>query len=491
MSLGFWRFLRNALIALLVLGVGGWLLLARPVAQPHSNDPAWAFNHGSIGNEQTQGMPYWIWRVLPIVFSDLLPGDQRGIASVGVAWQPGTPLPIGFSQKTFGTIPRVAPNCAFCHQGSYRLDTYDPVSLVSGGAGNRVDAQGYMQFLADASDDDRFKASSLMPAIKARYDMPLWERLTYRYILIPQTRARLKAQAKTGLWAQSRDPWGMGRADMVNMLKFSHMSLAEDRSNGTADIMPLWNLDTADASEQRRPALQWDGLQLDLADAITTGAIHSGVTAKTAYQASDALAGVADFARSNAAPASPFSSHRDPSDPLYVDAADVAAGKEIYQQQCATCHEADGARYRTVITAAEIGTDRARLDAWTLAAEAGLSGYEDGHDWGLDHLQKTNGYLATDLTGLWLRAPYLHNGSVPNLTAMLTAPDQRPAQFWRGSDLVDAANGGFVSTKDGDPYRHAIPVDTTQPGNSNSGHSWGTTLGAADKKALLAYLKTL
>ena len=60
MSLRFWRFLRNALIALLVLGVGGWLLLARPVAQPHSNDPAWTFNHGSIGNEASHGIPYWV-----------------------------------------------------------------------------------------------------------------------------------------------------------------------------------------------------------------------------------------------------------------------------------------------------------------------------------------------------------------------------------------------------------------------------------------------
>ena len=131
------------------------------------------------------------------------------------------------------------------------------------------------------------------------------------------------------------------------------------------------------------------------------------------------------------------------------------------------------------------------MDAWTSGAVAKLGEYEDGHDWGLDHLQKTNGYLAVDLKGLWLRAPYLHNGSVPNLTAMLTAPDQRPAQFWRGSDLVDAVNGGFVSTEDGDPYRHSILFDTTEPGNSNSGHSWGTDLGAAEKKALLAYLKTL
>ena len=67
--IGFWT-----LLAALVLSVGAWALLLRPVAQKASNDPVWIFNHGSIGNEAAQGLPYWIWRVMPVVFSDLLPG---------------------------------------------------------------------------------------------------------------------------------------------------------------------------------------------------------------------------------------------------------------------------------------------------------------------------------------------------------------------------------------------------------------------------------
>jgi hypothetical protein len=59
-------------VSILGLLIGGWLLLLREVAQPKSNDPAWIFNYGSIGNETAQGLPYWIWQVLPVVFSGLI-----------------------------------------------------------------------------------------------------------------------------------------------------------------------------------------------------------------------------------------------------------------------------------------------------------------------------------------------------------------------------------------------------------------------------------
>ena len=38
--------------------------------------------------------------------------------------------------------------------------------------------------------------------------------------------------------------------------------------------------------------------------------------------------------------------------------------------------------------------------------------------------------LVQTKNGIWLRAPYLHNGSVPTLRALMF-PDQRPAVFFR------------------------------------------------------------
>jgi hypothetical protein len=36
-----------------------------------------------------------------------------------------------------------------------------------------------------------------------------------------------------------------------------------------------------------------------------------------------------------------------------------------------------------------------------------------------------------------------------------------------------------------------FPLDTRLPGNANTGHLFGTDLPAADKRALIEYLKTL
>ncbi len=42
------------------------------------------------------------------------------------------------------------------------------------------------------------------------------------------------------------------------------------------------------------------------------------------------------------------------------------------------------------------------------------------------HYRKTFGYANMPLDGIWLRAPYLHNGSVPTLRALLEPAAKRP-----------------------------------------------------------------
>jgi len=91
-----------------------------------------------------------------------------------------------------------------------------------------------------------------------------------------------------------------------------------------------------------------------------------------------------------------------------------------------------------------------------------------------------------------LRAPYLHNGSVPTLADLLEDPQSRPKAFARGGEVLDSNRGGFVAPSC-DPRHSEKAVfcfDTTLPGNDNSGHLYGTDLAAADKADLLAYLLT-
>jgi len=484
--IGFW-----ALFAVLVLSVGSWALLLRPVAQKASNDPVWIFNHGSIGNEAAQGLPYWIWRVMPVVFSDLLPGKGRGYSEFGMYWERGEPVPVGFSVKTLGVIPRVAPNCAFCHQGSYRLRAEDPAHLVSAGAGTRVDPQAYIRFLAAAGDDPRFTPKYLMAEIDRIADLPWWESRLYRHLLIPLTRKALHAQGVRFAWTETRPDWGKGRIDPFNPVKFQNLGLPDDGTIGNSDMMPLWDLQKIEATPEKRASLHWDGLLIDIHETVVAGAIGDGMTYTSWPGAQDAIAVMEDFIRHQAPPPSPFSPRLPARDPLHVDAAQVQAGKAVYDAECAECHDPQGARFRTVIPIDEVGTDPHRLAMWTEEARARYAAYEPHYDWGFDYFRKTDGYLANELTGLWLKSPYLHNGSVPTLAALLEKPDVRPMEFRRGSDLVDPQNGGFVSTAGADPYRETDLYETTLPGNGNGGHLWGTDLSPEDKAALLAFLKTL
>lgn len=481
------RILQTVLVVVVVGGLGGWLALFRPVAQPVRPDLAAIFNHGSIGNEETQGIPYWIWRVLPQVFPDLLPEGGDGYAAFGVHWQRGEELPVGFSKMTLGVVPRVAPNCAFCHQGSYRLTPDMPAQLVSAGPGTRVNVQAYLRFLSHAGQDPRFTPARVMQEINAIADLPLWERALYRFALIPATRKALGELASDFQWTQTRPDWGPGRIDPFNPVKFGNLGLPDDGTIGNSDMMPLWALGPIASDGDGIRNMHWDGLMTDLHETVVAGAIGDGMTWQSFARTSANLARMEEFARLQSPPPSPFRSDLAPGSPYHVDAAQVAAGRAIYARLCADCHDPGGARFRQPIPAAELGTDRHRLDMWTIAARDRYSAYQDEYSWGFRSFRKTGGYTAVNLTGLWLRGPYLHNGSVPSLRDLLLPPGARPRTFLRGSDLIDPKNGGFRP----DPASPGWRYDTTLPGNDNGGHLWGTDLPPPDREALLSYLKTM
>jgi len=485
----FWKAI-FALLIILVVGAGGlYFLLFRPVAQDATNDLALVFNHRSIGNEEAQGLPYWIWRVLPQIFPDHVPGNKGGWSAFGLYWQAGDEVPMGLSVRTLGVIPRVAPNCAFCHQGSYRLRPDQPAKFVAAGPGTRVNPQAYIRFLIDVGADPRFTSDRVMEEIARIYDMPLWERALYRFALVPATRKALQQQGERFAWMKNRPDWGPGRIDPFNPVKFQNLGLADDGTIGNSDMMPLWSLAELKATNTRNFSLHWDGLQTDLLETVVSGAIGDGMSYKSYGYTEADLRRVMAFVGVQGAPPSPFSADLPAGDPYRVDAAAVEAGRVLYKQQCSVCHDPDGSRYRTPIPIVELGTDRHRIDMWTHAARDRYMKYEASYAWGFSNFQKADGYVATSLRGLWLRGPYLHNGSVPTLRALLS-PSERPQQFYRGYDLVDARDGGFVSAPGTDGATHGTLYDTRLPGNSNTGHLWGTDLSPEQKDQLLSYLKT-
>jgi cytochrome c peroxidase len=113
-----------------------------------------------------------------------------------------------------------------------------------------------------------------------------------------------------------------------------------------------------------------------------------------------------------------------PKFPFPVDAALAARGKQIYMQECAACHASRGARTGRVQSVDDpmLQTDRHRIDMWTRIPPPRTTIKGTGHFWKLIHFVKQNGYVNVPLEGLWLRAPYLHNGSVPSLADLLEEP---------------------------------------------------------------------
>jgi hypothetical protein len=105
-------------------------------------------------------------------------------------------------------------------------------------------------------------------------------------------------------------------------------------------------------------------------------------------------------------------------------------------------------------------------------------------------------YKARPLTGVWATPPYLHNGSVPNLYALLSPVAERPTVFYLGNREYDPVNVGYRTEE----FPGGFKLDTSIRGNSNSGHEFnngsgkgviGPLLTPDERHALIEYLKSL
>ncbi len=111
----------------------------REEAPPYFATDEEHFLYGSIGTEAEQGVPYWIWLVLPRVFPDHLP-RPGGYAALGLVGGDGHDMPIGLSKVTVG-FPRVGINCAMCHTASVRTRATDPPKLYPAGPSHQTGEQ--------------------------------------------------------------------------------------------------------------------------------------------------------------------------------------------------------------------------------------------------------------------------------------------------------------------------------------------------------------
>jgi len=520
------------------------------------------------------GIPYWMWIALPELVPELLPDGPPGMgySSLGLVYEddrnPMFDLPIGTSMRRVQGIDRVYLNCAFCHTGSIRDNPGEPRQIVLGMPSNTVDLGAFALFLDSAAKSRKFRDRDVMakiaelehlrenwlqkPGVSAhdRYLPETWgliDRMIMRWVGVMALRDQLLSFIGR-LDFIDFSTAGPGRVDTFNspkaLLGFDMHSDRVDPGelNGNVDFPSIWY-----QKARRGMNLHWDGNQCSTDERNLSAAFGTGATPATLDK--EKLIRVADWLWDQARPPN-FPADR-------IDTSQIARGADVYRQNCWQCHgngrppfrePGDGSQVGEVEPIEYIGTDRGRLDSYTpLLASNQNSIYAGFPEMGeehcrqyqqsicdptvpeeefeqlrekflndcyparFSHFRKTFGYANVPLDGIWLRAPYLHNGSVPDLKSLLEPVANRPAVFYTGYDVYDYVSVGFVtkplcgegqakdwcvapgSAEHGVPDDSGWRFDTTQPGNGNTGHEgpeYGTALPPEDKQALLEYLKT-
>ncbi|WP_438013593.1 di-heme-cytochrome C peroxidase [Sorangium sp. So ce315] len=221
-----------------------------------------------------------------------------------------------------------------------------------------------------------------------------------------------------------------------------------------------------------------------------------------------------------------------------IDQEQAERGRRLFRRHCASCHDPGltrpnehGKRFRkaTMVPLDLIGTDpthavsfnertvdlkalglgrvgiaqalelgtwairETKYEAYGLSPEQRLEW--DGHR--PNRWRAPLAYRARDLSGIWATAPYLHNGSVPNLYELLLPAERRSKRFYRGSTELDPERVGLRV----EPFQGGFELVTDRPGNSNAGHEYrdgprgkgviGPALTEEERWDLVEYMKTL
>ena len=485
------RFRRNLLLVVVLVAVVVAVALLRYFLADRAitySDIREHFKYGSIGSETGGSVltpvggvlpPYLIFKTLPAICPDKLRG---GYASLGLIFEPGHELPVGISRRRRLGLDEVGVNCAACHTGTVRTTPESAPQIVLGMPAHQLNLEGFFQFVQACSLDDRLTAGNVIAKAKeSGTRVSLMQRLLLHLFIIQRIKLEtlsLRNRISPLLDDPTLPQWGRGRVDTFNPYKAIQFNwdltrLPRAELMGAADFPSLWNQQPREGMH-----LHWDGNNTSLDERNLSASLGAGVTPVTVDYA--AIQRVHDWILTLPPPTFPFS----------IDALRSTRGKTVYDAHCAQCHSFTGSKTGTVEDIASIGTDAYRLNSYTyvLATSQALLFPDNEHRF--QHFSKTNGYANVPLDGVWARAPYLHNGSVPTLADLLNPPAERPKVFARGYDVYDEHRVGFV-TDTASAGASGSTYDTTIPGNGNGGHLYGIDLSSEQKLDLLEYLKTL
>lgn len=373
-------------------------------------------------------------------------------------------IPNGYAGKWLGRnaeVASVAENCLLCHAGPLRGQ------WVLGLGNSFLDATIPEETpLVDAQ-----KLAELAPTADEKEVLDAW--LAYQRDLAPYARAKtwgtVAALYFTGYFFSHRRPEDFA---WVESPYYPMLTTPPPET----DVPAWWLL-------KKKERLYYGGeLSGDFTRSLMQFMSPPGTTGDDLAAAEPDFADVLAYLRTLEPPKYPEA----------IDAPLARAGEALFEDTCAGCHGSYGANPEypsRIVPAWRVGTDPARHDFMhrlDFAAHYNRTWFGKRST-----MEATSGYLAPPLDGVWATAPYLHNGSVPTIEALLT-PSLRPACFRRTRDSrkYDLQKLGWDVTL---PERcEGLDVyDTARYGKGNQGHEYGLELTVDQRRAVLEYLKTL
>ncbi len=178
-----------------------------------------------------------------------------------------------------------------------------------------------------------------------------------------------------------------------------------------------------------------------------------------------------------------------------VDKELSVKGLQLFNKHCSNCHGTYGEQptYPNVLIPATVIRTDSLLSTSNYSNTQFVTWFNKSWFTTGDHparLEPFNGYIAPPLDGIWITAPYLHNGSVPTLETLLNSKS-RPVYWDRNFDKqeFDREQVGWKFTSKEQPGKNTY--NTTLPGYSNEGHYFGDRLSPEERRAVIEYLKTL
>jgi len=196
-----------------------------------------------------------------------------------------------------------------------------------------------------------------------------------------------------------------------------------------------------------------------------------------------------------------------PAWPFEVNESLASEGRQVFEQNCSHCHGTygDGGHYPArLVPIEQVQTDATLVD-FAHGAGAQYTDWFNRSFYGRTSIMSPGaGYVAPLLDGVWATAPFLHNGSVPTIRALLDSATRPSIWYHIATDASDPGNYdttnlgwsyevllSFTGTSQADAAIGKRVYDTRVGGYSNAGHLFGDHLSETARSAVLEYLKTL